>query len=170
MQGWPSIHPGGTSGYAVGILGRQERNTLEITYHKGFAQEIYLLCTGSFMSLYAANNIAKGIRRLARRGETGLAGVIGNSAGDKGLEQTVLSEFAQRLDTRLVALVPRSPVIQACDVESKTVLEHSPHSTEAKTYRQLAQRILDNTTKVIPTPIEQTEDLERLYRQHLENQ
>ncbi|NLF02357.1 MAG: AAA family ATPase, partial [Anaerolineales bacterium] len=27
---------------------------------EGFAREIYLLCSGSFMSLYAANNIAKG--------------------------------------------------------------------------------------------------------------
>ena len=41
---------------------------------RALPQEIYLLCSGSFMSLYAANNIAKGIRRLARRGETGLAG------------------------------------------------------------------------------------------------
>jgi nitrogenase iron protein NifH len=135
---------------------------------QGFAQEIYLLCAGSFMSLYAANNIAKGIRRLSRRGETGLAGVIGNSAGNESFEQTALSEFAETLGTRLVALIPRSPVIQACEVEGKTVLEHSPRSAEAEIFRQLAQRILDNTTKIIPTPIDQVEDLETLYRRHLE--
>src|SRR5512136_3428133 len=62
---------------------------------EGYAQEIYLLCSGSFMSLYAANNIAKGIRRLARQGETGQAGVICNSSGNERLEAAVLSEFAQ---------------------------------------------------------------------------
>ena len=135
---------------------------------QGFAQEIYLLCAGSFMSLYAANNIAKGIRRLSRRGVTGLAGVIGNSAGNEGFEQAVLSEFAETLGTRLIALIPRSPVIQACEVKGRTVLEHSPNSAEAKIFQQLAQQILDNTTRVIPTPIEEVEDLETLYRQHLE--
>lgn len=38
---------------------------------EGYAREIYLVCSGAFMSLYAANNIAKGIRRLSKKGETG---------------------------------------------------------------------------------------------------
>jgi len=136
----------------------------------GYAREIYLLCSGSFMSLYAANNIAKCIRRLARRGNTGLCGVICNSAGDEAFEKHVLGEFAERLGTRLIALVPRSPVIQSCEVEGRTVLEHSPQSTEAKVFRELAQRVLDNTSRVIPTPFEQVEELETLYRRHLGRQ
>jgi nitrogenase iron protein NifH len=134
---------------------------------EGFAQEIYLLCSGSFMSLYAANNIAKGIRRLSRRGETGLAGVICNSSGDEPFEKSLLSEFAEMLGSKLIALVPRSPVIQACEVEGRTVLEHSPHSPEAEVFRGLAQKVLDNTTRVIPTPIEEVAELEALYRRHL---
>jgi len=109
---------------------------------EGFAQEIYLLCSGSFMSLYAANNIAKGIRRLARRGDTGLAGVICNSSGDERLERAVLSEFAEILGTKLIDFIPRSPVIQACEVQGRTVLEHSPQSPEADVFRGLAQRTL----------------------------
>jgi nitrogenase iron protein NifH len=136
----------------------------------GYAQEIYLLCSGSFMSVYAANNIAKGIRRLARRGNTGLAGVICNSAGEGSFEKDFLAEFAQALGTRLIALVPRSPVIQACEVEGKTVLCHSPQSAEADVFRELAQRLLDNTSRVIPTPFERVEDLESLYRRHLTQQ
>ena len=84
------------------------------------------------MSLYAANNIARGIHRLARRGDTGLAGVICNSAGNGAFENSVLSEFAEALGTQLIAFVPRSPVIQACEVEGRTVLEHSPQSAEAQ--------------------------------------
>ena len=134
---------------------------------EGFAQEIYLLCSGSFMSLYAANNIAKGIRRLARRGDTGLAGVICNSSGDEQLERAVLSEFAEILGTKLIDFIPRSPVIQACEVQGKTVLEHSPRSPEADVFRGLAQRTLDNDSRVIPTPIEEVAELEALYWRHL---
>jgi nitrogenase iron protein NifH len=134
---------------------------------EGFAREIYLLCSGSFMSLYAANNIAKGIRRLARRGDTGLAGVICNSAGDERFEHAVLGEFASTLGSELVGFVPRSPVIQACEVEGSTVLDHSPRSPEADVFRALAGFVLSNDQRVIPTPIEEVSALETLYRRHL---
>ena len=134
---------------------------------QGFAQEIYLLSSGSFMSVYAANNIAKAVRRLSRRGNTGLAGVICNSAGDESFERIVLSEFAEILGTRFMDLIPRSPVIQACEVEGRTVLEHSPQSMEADVFRGLAQRVLANDSRVIPTPIEELSELEGMYRRHL---
>ena len=134
---------------------------------EGYAQEIYLLCSGAFMSIYAANNIAKAIRRLSRQGQTGLAGVICNSSGDEHFEKGVLSHFAETLGSKLVHFIPRSPVIQACEVESKTVLEHSPQSPEAEAFRELAQRVIDNDHKVIPTPIEELSDLETMYREHL---
>ena len=134
---------------------------------EGYAQEIYLLCSGAFMSIYAANNIAKAIRRLSRQGQTGLAGVICNSSGDEHFEKGVLSHFSETLGSKLVHFIPRSPVIQACEVESKTVLEHSPQSPEAEAFRELAQQVIDNDHKVIPRPIEELSDLETLYREHL---
>ena len=134
---------------------------------EGYAREIYLLCSGAFMSLYAANNIARAIHRLSRRGKTGLAGVICNSSGDEQFEKAVLSEFAQTLGSKLVHFVPRSPVIQACEVESRTVLEHSPQSEEAEVFRELARQVMDNDRPVIPTPVEELSELEVLYRRHL---
>ena len=134
---------------------------------EGYAREIYLLCSGAFMSIYAANNIAKAIRRLSRQGETGLAGVICNSAGDERFEKAVVPRFAEALGSKLVDFIPRSPVIQACEVESRTVLEHSPKSEEAEAFRQLARHVMDNDHTVIPTPIEELSDLETLYREHL---
>jgi nitrogenase iron protein NifH len=137
---------------------------------EGFAQEIYLLCSGSFMSLYAANNIAKGVRRLARRGESGLAGVICNSSGNEAFERAMLSDFATRLGTQLIDLVPRSTIIQACEVEGRTVLEHSPRSAEADVFRHLARKMLDTGLRVTPSPVEDIAELESLYRKHLGSQ
>ena len=134
---------------------------------EGYAREIYLICSGAFMSLYAANNIAKGIRRLSRQGETGLAGMICNSSGDEEFEKRVLSEFAQTLGSKLIQVVPRSPLIQACEVESRTVLELSAQSKEAEVFRQLAQKVMENDRPVIPTPVEEIPELEALYRRHL---
>ncbi|MBM3187956.1 MAG: nitrogenase iron protein [Chloroflexi bacterium] len=134
---------------------------------QGFAEEIYLLCSGSFMSLYAANNIAKGIERLARRGQTGLAGVICNSNGQEAFERAMLADFAGALGSSLIGFVPHSEVIRTCEVEGRTVLEHSPGSSEAQVFRDLAARILENDARVIPTPLETVEELEALYRQYM---
>ncbi len=134
---------------------------------QGYAREIYLVCSGGFMSLYAANNIAKGVQRLARRGETGLAGVICNSAGQEAFENEVLGDFATRLGSKLVHSVPRSPIIQACEVEGRTVLEHSPDSEETQGFRELAAKVMNNDAPVIPTPFEELSELEEMYRRHL---
>jgi len=134
---------------------------------QGYAEEIYLLCSGAFMSLYAANNIAKGIQRLSRRGKTGLAGVICNSNGEGRFEAEVIAEFAERLGTQLVYFVPRSPVIQTCEVESKTIFEHAPTSEETEKFRELAEIVMNNNSPVIPTPLEELSELEALYRKHL---
>jgi nitrogenase iron protein NifH len=134
---------------------------------QGYAREIYLLCSGTFMSIYAANNIAKGISRLAQRGRTGLSGVICNSSGDEQFEKEVLSDFANKLRSKLIYIIPRSPIIQACEVEGKTVLEHSPNSHEAEAFRELSKKVLDNDPPVIPKPVEDQSELEAMYRMHL---
>jgi len=83
------------------------------------------------MSIYAANNIARAVQRLARRGDTGLSGIICNSNGDDALERAVVPAFAQRLGSAFVEFVPRSSVIQVCELEGRAVVEHAPQSEEA---------------------------------------
>lgn len=137
---------------------------------QGFAREIYLVCSGTFMSIYAANNIAKGIRRLAQRGKTGLGGVICNREGTGRFEREIISDFAERLGSKLIHLIPDSTVIQACEVKNRTVLDHSPNSEEARTFQELAQKIMNNDPPVIPTPVDDLSELETMYRKHLANE
>ena len=134
---------------------------------EGFASEIYLVCSGGFMSIYAANNIARAVQRLARRGDTGLSGIICNSNGDDALERAVVPAFAQRLGSAFVEFVPRSSVIQVCELEGRAVVEHAPQSEEAAIFRELARKVMENDVKVIPTPVEELPELEELYRNHL---
>lgn len=133
---------------------------------EGYAREIYLVCSGAFMSIYASNNIAKGVERLARRGSSRLAGIVANSRGDPDFERQVLSSFAERLGSSLLHFVPRSDEVQACEVLGVTVFEHSPRSEAAENFRQMADAILKNESRVIPTPVEDLTELEDLYRRH----
>jgi nitrogenase iron protein NifH len=48
------------------------------------AQEIYIVCSGEMMAMYAANNISKGIVKYANSGGVRLAGLICNSRNTAG--------------------------------------------------------------------------------------
>jgi nitrogenase iron protein NifH len=148
------------------VLGDVVCGGFAMPIREGFAREIYLVCSGGFMSIYAANNIARAVQRLARRGDTGLAGIICNSNGDETFEHAFVPEFASRLGTPFVRFVPRSPVIQACELEGRAVVEHSPDSPEAGIFRDLARDIMKNESRVIPTPINDLAELEQLYRKY----
>jgi nitrogenase iron protein NifH len=135
---------------------------------QGYAREIYLVCSGEFMSLFAANNISKGIKRLASQASSRLAGVILNSRGNEQFEQRVLTAFSERLGSQLIHTIPRSPEIADYEVEGMTIVEGAPHSEAASHFRELAGKILENSTVVVPTPVE-LDDLQSLYREHLGN-
>jgi nitrogenase iron protein NifH len=130
---------------------------------EGYAREIYLICTGEFMSLYAANNIARGITRLAEHSPSRLAGVICNHRGDEAFEDRVVAAFADRLGCGLIASVPRSQEIQMCEVRGQTVIQGMPDSPAATAFRDLADRLLANETRIVPAPLEVPE-LEELYQ------
>ena len=149
------------------VLGDVVCGGFAMPIREGFASEIYLVCSGGFMSIYAANNIARAVQRLARRGDTGLSGIICNSNGDDALERAVVPAFAQRLGSAFVEFVPRSSVIQVCELEGRAVVEHAPLSEEAAIFRELARKVMENDVKVIPTPVEELPELEELYRNHL---
>jgi nitrogenase iron protein NifH len=131
---------------------------------QGYAEEIYLVCSGEFMSLYAANNIARAIKRLGRPGGAGLAGLICNSRGDEELERIVLAAFAGRLGCELIHLIPRATEVQHCEVRGHTVVDGAPDSAVARAFRELAVRVWEDNSRVIPMPIEDLAELEALYK------
>jgi len=46
------------------VLGDVVCGGFAMPIREGFAKEIYLICSGGLMSIYAANNIARAIQRL----------------------------------------------------------------------------------------------------------
>lgn len=142
------------------VLGDVVCGGFAMPIREGYATDIYIVSSGEMMSLYAANNISKGIRRFAVRGKVRLAGIIGNSRNTPG-EKELLTEFAARLGTRLVAFVPRDKIVNLAENQRQTVLQYAPDSAQAEVYRNLAQTIWENTELSVPTPIT-FEELEAL--------
>ncbi len=116
------------------------------------AQEIYIVVSGEMMAMYAANNISKGIVKYASSGSVRLAGLICNSR-NTAREDELIEELARQLGTKMIHFVPRDNVVQRAEIRRMTVIEYEPTAKQADEYRQLAQKIIDNTNFVIPTPI-----------------
>jgi len=116
------------------------------------AQEIYIVCSGEMMAMYAANNIAKGIVKYANSGSVRLAGLICNSR-NTDREDELIEALAAKLGTQMIHFVPRDNVVQHAEIRRMTVIEFDPTANQANEYRELAQKIINNKKFVIPTPI-----------------
>lgn len=125
------------------------------------AQEIYVVMSGEMMALYAANNISKGILKYANSGGVRLGGLICNER-QTDREYDLADALAKRLGSQLIHFVPRDNIVQHAELRRQTVLEYAPDSKQADEYRQLANKIHNNSGNgVIPTPItmEELEDM-----------
>jgi nitrogenase iron protein NifH len=125
------------------------------------AQEIYIVMSGEMMALYAANNIAKGILKYAHSGGVRLGELICNER-QTDRELDLAEALAKRLNSKLVHFVPRDNIVQHAELRKMTVIQYAPDCKQAQEYRQLAQKIHDNSGMgTIPTPItmEELEDM-----------
>ncbi len=142
------------------VLGDVVCGGFAVPIREGYASDIYIVSSGELMSLYAANNIAKGVKRFALRGGVRLGGIIGNGRNTPR-EQELLEEFAARLNTRLISFIPRDGIVNKAENNRQTVLQYAPQSAQAEVYRQLGCAILENAALSVPTPL-LFEELEQL--------
>jgi nitrogenase iron protein NifH len=134
------------------VLGDVVCGGFAMPIREGKAKEIYIVASGEMMSLYAANNIAKGIQRYANKGDVRLGGIICNSR-NVDREPELLRAFSKELGTQLIHLVPRDNVVQHAEINRKTVIEYNSQSKQSKEYRALAKKIEQNRKFVIPKPM-----------------
>ncbi|MDR2612082.1 MAG: nitrogenase iron protein [Deltaproteobacteria bacterium] len=146
------------------VLGDVVCGGFAMPIREGKAQEIYIVCSGEMMALYAANNISKGIRKYANTGGVRLGGLICNSRNVDG-EAELVSSVAKELGTQMIYFVPRDNMVQRAEIHKQTVIQFDPESSQAAEYRNLARKIDANDMFVVPKPLSQ-ERLESLLMEH----
>lgn len=142
------------------VLGDVVCGGFAMPIREGKAEEIYIVVSGEMMAMYAANNICKGIVKYADGGGVRLGGLICNSRKVDN-EREMIEELAKKLGTQMIHFVPRDNMVQKAEIHRKTVIEFEPEHGQAGEYRTLAEKIDQNTMRVVPTPLE-IEDLEKL--------
>ena len=107
----------------------------------GYADKIFIITSGEYMSLHAALNIATAIDNFKNRGYATLGGVILNKRNIKNEEEKV-NEFIKNINSKLIGTLDRDEIVVVAEENKKTVLESFPESNMAKEYEILADNLL----------------------------
>ncbi|MDD5187675.1 MAG: nitrogenase component 1 [Methanoregula sp.] len=129
-----------------------------------YADAVYIITSGEYLSLYAANNILRGIRNFTETKDR-VAGLIYN-ARNIPEENERVTRFADAVHLPVVAHVPRSGVFARAEKDGCTLIERYPEAPEAALFRALAghaERIRSEEPGVLyPALPLSDEDLERI--------
>lgn len=121
---------------------------------QGRAELVYIVVSDGVMALFAANNIARAMKRFASNG-IALGGLIVNQKDDSTPIEG-LHRFAEALGTRIIASIPRDPMIRRAEVLKRPFVELAPDSEVAQVFRDLAKDILADSKDAhsVPTPFD----------------
>lgn len=135
------------------VLGDVVCGGFAVPIREGIAEHVFTVSSSDFMSVYASNNLFKGIKKYSNSGGALLGGVIANSI-NHGYSKDIVDDFAARTNTQIMSYVPRSVTVTQCELQGKTTIEAAPDSEQAKVYTRLAERIASHEESKVPAPME----------------
>jgi nitrogenase iron protein NifH len=135
------------------VLGDVVCGGFAVPIREGIAEHVFTVSSSDFMSIYASNNLFKGITKYSNSGGALLGGVIANSMGPP-YSSEIIDDFTERTKTRVVEYIPRSITVTQSELQGKTTIEAAPQSAQAKVYRSLAKKIAEHTESKTPSPLE----------------
>ena len=138
------------------VLGDVVCGGFAVPIREGIAEHVFTVSSADFMSIYASNNLFKGIKKYSNSGGALLGGVIANSI-NYGYSRDIVDDFAERTNTQIIEHVPRSITVTQCELQGRTTIEAAPDSEQAKVYLRLAQKISEHTESKVPSPLEISE-------------
>jgi len=142
------------------VLGDVVCGGFALPIRRGFADAVFVVTSSEPMSLYAANNICRGIAEYARRGGAALGGIIHNRRTEEA-DPTKVEEFCERVGAELLYDLPFLREVREAETRRRTVLRAFPESEAADRFRELAERMLE-ARGTVPSPMGEREVLEFL--------
>jgi nitrogenase iron protein NifH len=136
------------------VLGDVVCGGFAVPIREGIAEHVFTVSSADFMSLYAANNLFKGIKKYSNAGGALLGGIIANSV-DTSYARQIVDDFAAHTRTSVVEYIPRSFTVTRAELGGKTVVETFPDSEQAAIYRSLAEKIITHKSSKTPSPMDE---------------
>lgn len=137
------------------VLGDVVCGGFAVPIRREYADEIYIVTSGEFMSLYAANNILRGIKNYVDH-QKRVGGLIFNERKLQGEAERVQG-FATAVGLPVYAQIPRDDVFGLCEKLGKTLMEAYPYCKTAHVFKELAQDIIKGSQLYEAAPLTDSE-------------
>lgn len=121
------------------VLGDVVCGGFAVPIRNEYADTVYIVTSGEFMSIYAANNILRGV---ANYNPDRIGGIIFNSRGDD-FEDARVEKFASAVKIPIVAKIKRSRMFSEAERECKTVVEMDCDSEISGIFFNLADTVIE---------------------------
>ena len=121
------------------VLGDVVCGGFAVPIRREYADAVFVVTSGEFMALYAANNILRGIGNYDF-GVNRVAGIIYNSRNVRGEDERV-ELFAREVQLPIVLKVPRSDSFARAEAARMTVVERGEDVALIDSFAALARRI-----------------------------
>jgi len=138
------------------VLGDVVCGGFAVPIREGIAEHVFTVSSADFMSVYASNNLFKGIHKYSNSGGALLGGVIANSI-NAPYTREIIDDFVKQTNTQVIEYVPRSVTVTQSELQGKTTIEAAPKSAQADVYRSLAKKIANHTESKVPSPLSTNE-------------
>jgi len=134
------------------VLGDVVCGGFAVPIREGIAEHVFTVSSSDFMSVYASNNLFKGIQKYSKSGGALLGGIIANSINSP-YAKDIVDDFARVTNTKIMEYVPRSITVTQSELHGKTTIENAPNSEQAKIYNRLATKINEHVESKTPSPL-----------------
>lgn len=125
------------------VLGDVVCGRFAVPVRKEYADAVFLVTSGEYMALYAANNILRGIYNYDGEKDRRIAGILYNERRLPDEDERV-KRFARAVGIPVAARIPRSPAFAKAEEANRTVMELPGWDQEKSVFQALARHIDDN--------------------------
>ncbi len=132
------------------VLGDVVCGGFSIPVRAGNCDAVLIITSGEFMSLFAANNILRGLANI-NPGNC-VMGLILNRRGDPG-EEIQVKRFAEAVGLPIVCELPRSQLFSDAEASGEVLSSLFPGSDEAKRLEDLANLVRSSPELFVPKPL-----------------
>ena len=141
------------------VLGDVVCGGFAVPIRREYANAVFIVTSGEFMSLYAANNILRGIRNFDKD-ERRVAGIIYNKRNIPDEDKRV-TRFAEAVRLPICVEIPRSEIFSEAESLKMTVIEYDANHGISKIFIDLVQTIIGryNLQKAQPLDNDQLENI-----------
>lgn len=135
------------------VLGDVVCGGFAIPIRREYSDSIFIVTSGEYMSLYAANNILRGIQNYDEN-RPRLLGILYNSRNVKNEDDRVY-KFAEAVKLPVFARIPRDDIFARAEKANVTVLEltQNEENPVADIFKDIAKRICEGTEHFAANPL-----------------